>query len=645
MKVSLRYKYAWIIFSLVLALGGIAGGTVYFQTRDTLEELVRSSSQALGTQLMGQLEKRARVFALFLAQDFADPLYYLDLQTLGNKMKSARQHADVVSLFVFDAQGRIVHDGTGANEQVDLWMDDPLSRNVLNTGMMVMQAMGEGFFIAVPIKLGDDLLGGILVEYSLKPIRATIEAGQAELARRAKENFHRHLVMFGFMVTLLALFAAGITLVIARGFSQPIERLARAAHAIGRGRYDVSVPLLKQDELGELARAFQKMAQDLRGTTVSKTYLDTIVSSMMSSLIVTDSEGRIKLANRSALDLLGYEESGLLGESVDRVFARQDLFRRSLVQRLGGGDAVKPFEEYFSTRDGCNIPVLVSGAVVRDEGQQVREYIFVAHDIGERKRTEDELNNYRNRLEDLVEKRTTELQLAHEQLRHSEKLSALGKLVGSVAHEFNNPIYGIRNVLEQIGDEANLDEELKGLLQLAVKETHRMADLIQKLQGFYRPSSEQIRPLNIHEVIDDMVLLSRKRLIDRGIELRRCYGENMPEVCAVPDQIKQVILNLIHNAEEAMGDRGGQIQIRTEVAGSNVQIHIDDTGPGIHPEHMDHLFEPFFTTKGAVKGTGLGLSISYGIIKQHGGDILVNTRSGQGAVFTLVLPILQATKA
>lgn len=274
----------------------------------------------------------------------------------------------------------------------------------------------------------------------------------------------------------------------------------------------------------------------------------------------------------------------------------------------------------------------------KDKGREFFGIQGALRDITERKRTEEELNRYRNHLEQLVEKRTTELKSTQEKLAHADKLSALGKLVSSIAHEFNTPIYGVRNVLEQTRKEETLGEEKKHLLSLAIKECNRMADMIKRLQGFYRPSPGIKSSLNINQAIDDVILLMQKKLKQEKITVEKHYGGDLPDINAVEDQIKQVLLNLIQNSEEAINDKGGTITITTEAVDSMVKLRVKDTGGGITPENMKSIFEPFFTTKSETKGTGLGLAVTYGIIKSHGGNIWVESEPGKGTTFTVILP-------
>jgi len=241
----------------------------------------------------------------------------------------------------------------------------------------------------------------------------------------------------------------------------------------------------------------------------------------------------------------------------------------------------------------------------------------------------------------LKEEAEKELRQTQKTLIHSEKLSAIGKLSASVAHEFNNPIYGIRNVLESVESDffdGNSNQSYKKVVSMAIRECDRMADLIKKLQDFHRPSFSKPVLININTVIADTILFCEKRLKARGIVLETIYDDNVPDVEIITDQIKQVLLNLIHNADDAITGESGKITISTEYLEPNVLIHIHDSGAGIPDKDMSTIFEPFFTTKPDVKGTGLGLSICYGIIKRHDGEIKVESEPGRGTTFTIVLP-------
>jgi signal transduction histidine kinase len=254
-----------------------------------------------------------------------------------------------------------------------------------------------------------------------------------------------------------------------------------------------------------------------------------------------------------------------------------------------------------------------------------------------------QLENYQNRLEEIVQIRTKELEETNRQLIHSEKLSATGKLAASIAHEFNNPICGIRNTLERILEKVPMDNSHESTTKIAINECNRVAKLIIQLNDFHRPSTGVIESFDIHKTIDEIALLFQKKLKDRNIKLKKNYCQPTLLIKAIPDQIKQVILNLMQNAEESFIENQGEIVITTEKTDSKIKINIKDFGQGIPENNLDKIFDPFFTTKSDVKGIGLGLSVSYGIVENHGGAIAVDSKLGEGTRFILTLPLAGKT--
>jgi signal transduction histidine kinase/AmiR/NasT family two-component response regulator len=257
-----------------------------------------------------------------------------------------------------------------------------------------------------------------------------------------------------------------------------------------------------------------------------------------------------------------------------------------------------------------------------------------------RKRAEVELQTLNNELEQRVEQRTLELQKTQKQYLHAEKLSAIGKLSASIAHEFNNPLQGILSVLKGLKRRATMEAEDRELLDEAIEEGDRIKDLIRNLQEFNRPSTGRKDLLDLHKTLDSVLLLYKNDFKGKRISVVRDYAERLPAVQAVSDQIKQVFLNMLTNAADACHLPGGVITIKTWQENADmVATSIKDTGVGIQPSDVDFIFQPFYTTKPEVKGTGLGLSVSYGIIKKHRGEIRVESSPEEGSTFTVLLPI------
>jgi PAS domain S-box-containing protein len=274
----------------------------------------------------------------------------------------------------------------------------------------------------------------------------------------------------------------------------------------------------------------------------------------------------------------------------------------------------------------------------KDKDGQIIGVIGFSVDITQRKMAEKQLQAMNEELERRVEQRTHELQESQAQYLHAEKLSAIGKLSASIAHEFNNPLQGVMTILKGLRRRAILEEEDKELLDLAIQENERMKKLIRSLQDFNRPSTGKKVLTDVHASLNSLLLLYKSDLKRKNISTVLDYDANLPHILAIPDQIKQVILNLLNNAVDAL-QNGGIIKISTWQDAQNIAIAIKDNGVGITPEEMHLIFQPFFTTKPEVKGIGLGLSVCYGIVQNHQGAIRAESQPGEGSTFTVLLPI------
>lgn len=231
-----------------------------------------------------------------------------------------------------------------------------------------------------------------------------------------------------------------------------------------------------------------------------------------------------------------------------------------------------------------------------------------------------------------------------EQLHHAQKMEAIGKLAASIAHEFGNPLLGIRFALRDVQQRLGPDSEDKKLLHLAENECDRMRKLIRDLQQFNRPTTRQKTVFDLHRILEEILTLNHNFLSKRRIVLNRVYAPSPLLVTAVEDQIRQVFINLTINAADAMAQQGGTLTIRTFAGVDDVKVCVQDSGSGIAPENLGRIFEPFFTTKAAVEGAGLGLPVSYGIVRAHGGSIEVQSEPGK-TIFTVTLPAASALAA
>jgi two-component system NtrC family sensor kinase len=241
-------------------------------------------------------------------------------------------------------------------------------------------------------------------------------------------------------------------------------------------------------------------------------------------------------------------------------------------------------------------------------------------------------------LHDLTEIRELERRRVEQQLFESEKLAAVGRLAASIAHEVNNPLEAIKNslYLMQTGFE---DGKNTRFLEIARKETERVSHIIRQMLGFARRSGE-VDWVDVNQLLEETLVLLEKKLRQSRIRVVRILDEQLPKVRARADQLRQVFLNLIINAQQAI-DRDGEIKVVTsryeQALQPSILVQISDSGMGISEEDLTRIFEPFFST--GKKGTGLGLWVTQDIVRQHGGRIDVHSDKGQGTSFSIMLQV------
>jgi PAS domain S-box-containing protein len=377
-------------------------------------------------------------------------------------------------------------------------------------------------------------------------------------------------------------------------------------------------------------------------------------------VLTFNSNGEIESFNPTASKLFGYPGNTLIGRSIKHLITERVPIQNSSSDKVSPGILKAAAKGY--RRDGSSLYLNVSvDELAHPSG---RKFIATVSDMSHQKYGETVLREAQKKIEELNESATPptslgevrrkfhengegksealgteESQYLQKQLVQSEKWAATGKLAASLAHEFKNPLFGILNVLEKAARKISIKQGSDDLLELAIRECYRVMDLVEKMQDVHRPSSHSPEPVDLNLVIKDMVLLTRPPLRKRNIRLVMDLDPRLPKNYVIEDQIKQVVLNMLNNAGEAITGPDGKIAVRTRVMESSMKIVIQDNGKGIPENRRQKIFEPFFTTKQDSGGMGLGLPVSSGIIKAHGGRIDVETGiGGSGTSFIITLP-------
>ncbi|OQY20414.1 MAG: hypothetical protein B6I36_01180 [Desulfobacteraceae bacterium 4572_35.1] len=250
--------------------------------------------------------------------------------------------------------------------------------------------------------------------------------------------------------------------------------------------------------------------------------------------------------------------------------------------------------------------------------------------------SQEEIREWAHTLEAKVETRTAQIKTMQSNLARSERLASLGELVAGIAHEINNPLTGILMFSTMASETPGIDEQLKNDLLTITHETERCAGIVKGLLDFGRESIPQKAFTTLNSILDKTLALIENQILFQNIKVVRDYDINMPEIEVDPNQLEQVFMNIFINAAQAMPG-GGELIIKSVEDDDWVKAIVSDSGCGIPSENLTRIFDPFFSTK-QQKGTGLGLSVSYGIVENHGGDILVDSSPESGTTFTIRIP-------
>jgi len=358
-------------------------------------------------------------------------------------------------------------------------------------------------------------------------------------------------------------------------------------------------------------------------------FIRKIVESSPNVIIATDMKGKVILWNRAAEEKLGYR-----GENVINRMHVSEIYPDGVAQRVmklmrgteyGGPGRLESFPMVFTTKDGGTIQVKLSAAIIYDENGDEIASVGIFVDFEEQLDMAKRLKDTQNLL------------------LQSQKLAAMGRLTSLIAHEVNNPLYGIINTLELLKSEIPPENKKRRVLDMALEETERLSDMLHKMLSFAKPDPEERQLTDINTLLDEILILHRKQFIEQNIKISIAFGIGMKPIYASRNQLRQVFLNMITNARDAMPN-GGTLTVKTRLSGTNVEIEIEDTGVGIRKENLGRIFDSFFTTKGDVKGVGHGLSVCYGFVNEHGGDIRVESQEHKGTVFTVILPLGSVNK-
>ncbi len=339
-----------------------------------------------------------------------------------------------------------------------------------------------------------------------------------------------------------------------------------------------------------------------------------ILNNTQSLILVADTNGHVSYANRRWYEM-GYEQHQLLGRAMEDLVAapRRQALREAFATTLTG-QQVDNLELQIMRGEGRVGHFAVNLSPMRDEQGNISSIVVVMSDI-------------------------TDAASLQAKLLHAEKMAAVGQLVSGVAHEVNNPLTAILGFADLLMENPEVPETARKDLRVILQEAQRTKQIVQNLLSFARQMPPQRKPVQLNTIVRNTVQLRAYDFHSRGVDVVEHLDQRLRMVMGDSHQLQQVFLNILNNAYDAVRDTGrlARIEITTVNLDQSVEVTFRDNGQGI--SSPERIFDPFFTTKEIGKGTGLGLSICYGIVREHGGEILCqNNADGQGATFVVRLP-------
>jgi signal transduction histidine kinase len=463
------------------------------------------------------------------------------------------------------------------------------------------------------------IFGGITIGFQLDQFQDAARKG----SRLVNQQLGEHRTRSGIILLITSILAGFSAWGLSRGITRPLLQLTEGAHKLAEGDIHSRVAVTSTDEVGELGRTFNFMADELETrknsllTTLDelqrsridildeRNFKTSILESISSAIITISPDGVMTSINGVGSKL--FSDTDCLGKEYREAFAAWP-------------DVCARIETALNTKHGYG-----RAPLSRQIDGEMTYYDVGLFPIG---------NNAEMGLT-VTLRNETERECLREETVRLDRLASLGKLSAGIAHEVRNPLTGISLLLDDLHDKPGFSSEDKGMLSRALSEIERVERLISALLNYSSPVRTSFREGDLIQILKDILLLMQRQAEKKGITVNVSYAQ-LPQFRFDPEKVRQALINILKNALEVL-ESGGVITISTEYNDTAVTVAIHDNGPGIREQDLPLIFEPFFTRKGA--GTGLGLSITQRIIEEHHGTLTVESDYHTGTTFRISLPL------
>ncbi len=387
----LKDRYTLVLAALVTGIAVALGGALLYQTRTIANDLQSSGDRVMRDALYGQLKRHGHAVVTHLAFSLTNPLYQLDMAAIYDLVRNARKQNGIKYVYVVDLDGKVLHDGTSRLVHYGRKISDPATLAALNGGQVGIHLGPRTLMAAAPIVSGSERFGVVSLGIDLSAIQNDILILRDSLNEIGDEHSHTLVITVLTLTGGLLILAWMLSVVVARNLTWPIDQLSRLTKRIAQRDYDFPLPFERGDEVGDLAKALRSMAQDIKGKTVSRDYMESVLDHMLDPLFVFLADGSLETANPIARALLGLPEgkSDVKLDELVRLGERsEERFDVSYIARRGKLESV---EGMLIKRDGNRIPALISTTAMRGAIHESDRLLVVARDITERNQIEQQL--------------------------------------------------------------------------------------------------------------------------------------------------------------------------------------------------------------------------------------------------------------
>jgi PAS domain S-box-containing protein len=589
--------------------------------------------------VIDEARRRGEVLARDLVAVSQPTLMLYNFTALEQSAARLAMEQDVRYAIILDAEGRVA-----AHSAHPEWAGQMLPGKVARRAAATLDPLAQQTRTDTG-EVIDDFAVAVLVNQQKW---GTVRVG---LSRQRTEALIRRTRLELGALTLVTLLLGGFgAALVARRISRPMKQLAEGAAAISRGELDLKVEPSTEDEIGQLAVAFNHMAAQLRqqrtaleGANIElrqrldevadlKSYTDNVLASLTTGIVTVDLDGRVVTLNPAAEMMTGFFAGEVIGRYCTEVFELTPELGEILMETIASRTATAGIAATLRRRNGRMLPVEISAAPLK--GGEGKDLGVIAA------------------IRDLTVVRELE-----NRLRRSDRLAALGCLAAGLAHEIKNPLTALLTFSRHLPRRFE-DEQFRAKFQSVVpRELERINGIVEHLLELARPTQLRFAAVRLPALLERAVELYADDIESRAVQVTRDYARDLPVVWVDSEAMYQALVNLIRNALDAMPS-GGRLTLRvgwadddhvvrpgrrSSVGARRVRIEIQDTGIGIAPADTERVFNPFFTTKDS--GTGLGLALTHKIVEDHGGGIDLRAAPAGGAVFRIVIPLLPAPPA